>query len=317
MNRVLQQVIAQDGISVLQDAARLRERVIELGGNRQDAITLELMLTACPSIAPALSQGDLPQSEVNVLISSVVPTAGLSVSSVRRVLGALITASGNKLSGHAPFLLPILRKKQGELSLLGEMEDPVLRSALEQINSGADPAQPLSDLERLSQAGNAYASYQLGNYYHPQDRKNGTDLGRPYYQLAADLGYGPAYGALADYDINGKKKNLRRAAAYFEHPTALAGRDGRNWSANAANLLRYRSENLGRCRQALILSGLGLLFSFFVVSLDLLWGFFAVLLALGALGATLYSMLAAPYHSHRSTYLLLLICWLLAVAAML
>ena len=93
MNRVLQQVIAQDGISVLQDAARLRERVIELGGNRQDAITLELMLTACPSIAPALSQGDLPQSEVNVLISSVMRTTGLSVSTVRRVTGNVYSGS--------------------------------------------------------------------------------------------------------------------------------------------------------------------------------------------------------------------------------
>lgn len=317
MNRVLQQIIAQDGISILQEASRLRVRIVELGGNPKDAITLELMLTACPSIAPALSQGDLPQSEVNVLISSVVRTTGLSVATVRRALGDLITASGNRLSGHAPFLLPILHKKQGEVSLLGELEDPVLRSALEQINSGADPAQPLSDLERLSQAGNAYASYQLGKYYHSQDRKNGTELGRPYYQLAADLGYGPAYGALADYDINGKKKNLRRAAACFEHPTALAGLDGQNWSANAANLLRYRSENLARCRQTLLLTVLGLLFSFFIIFLEPLFGFVAMLLSLSALGTTIYSMLAAPYHSHRSAYLLLLFCWLLAVAALL
>lgn len=317
MNRVLQQVIAQDGIAVLQEPSRLRGRIVELGVNPKDAITLELMLTACPSIAPALSQGDLSQSEVNVLISSVVRTTGLSVSIVRRVLGDLIAASGNRLSGHAPFLLPILHKKQGEISLLGELEDPVLRSALEQIKSGADPAQPLSDLERLSQAGNAYASYQLGNYYHPQDRKNGTELGRPYYQLAADLGYGPAYGALADYDINSKKKNLRRAAACFEHPTALAGLDGQTWSANAANLLRYRSENLVRCRQTLLLTALGLLFSFFIIFLEPLWGIVAMLLSLSALGITLYSMLAAPYHSHKSTYLLLLFCWLLAVTALL
>ena len=103
MNRVLQQIIAQDGISILQEASRLRERIVELGGNPKDAITLELMLTACPSIAPALSQGDLPQSEVNVLISSVIRTTGLSVATVRRALGDLITASGNHLSGHAPF----------------------------------------------------------------------------------------------------------------------------------------------------------------------------------------------------------------------
>lgn len=317
MNRALQQVIAQDGISILEDVARLREHILALGGNPKEAIALELILTACPSIAPTLSQGNLSQSEVNVLISSVVRTTGFSVSTVRRILGALITASGNQLSGHATFLLPILRKKRGEISLLGELEDSVLRSALEQINSGADPAQPLSDLERLSKAGNAYASYQLGNYYYPQDRQNGTELGRPYYQLAADLGYGPAYGALADYDINGQKKNLHRAAVYFEHPTALAGQDGRNWSANAAKLLRYRSENQMRCRQTLLLSALGVLFSLFVISLEMFFGLATLLLSLSALGSTLYSMLASPYHSHKSAYLLLLTCWLLAVVAML
>lgn len=316
MNRVLQQVIAQDGISILQDPPRLRARILELGGSEQDAITIELILTSCPSVSPALSQGELPQSEVNVLISSAVRASGLSVSTVRRVLGALITASGSKLSGHPPFLLPILRRKAQNLSLMGEQEDATLRAALQAIQSGSDPAQPLSDLERLSQAGSAYASYQLGNYYHPQDRKNGTELGRPYYQTAADLGYGPAYGALADYDINGKKKNLRRAAEYFEHPTALAGADGRSWSSNAANLLRYRSENLLRGRKTLILSALTVLFAFFIVVLNPLLGLVAVLLSLGALGSTLYALLTAPYHSHRTAYYLILLCWLLAVAAL-
>ena len=316
MKRVLQQVIAEDGIQILSDPPRLRARMTELGAKTQDAITVELILDSCPSIAPALSQGMLPQAEVNVLVSSAVRTSGLSTGTVRRMLGALVTSSGSKLSGQPKFLHSILNRSNRPVAIVGEDEDRILNHALQQLKTEADPAQWLSDLDRLAQAGNAYASYKLGDYYYPQDRKNGTALGRPYYQTAADLGYGPAYGALADYDIHGPKKNLRRAAEYFEHPTALAGADGRNWSVNSANLLRYRSENLQRCRQAMILSVLALLFSCFAVWLNLLLGLASVLLAVGALGSTLYSMLAAPYHSHRIAYYLTLLCWLFSVAAL-
>ncbi|MBM6871319.1 hypothetical protein H7U37_11670 [Pseudoflavonifractor phocaeensis] len=288
----------------------------ELGAQPGDAITMELILSACPSIPAALAQGSLPQSEVNVLVSSAERATGLSAQTIRKFLGALTSAAGIKFLNQPRFLLPILRKRRQGMVLLGEEEDLSLQNAIHQLLGGGDPAQPLSDLERLSQAGNAYASYQLGCYYHPQDRKNKTTLGRPYYEVAAALGYGPAYGALADYDINGTKKNLRRAAELFEHPTALAGREGRQWSSNAAQLLRYRSQNLIRCRQTLFLSILTLIFSFLTAFFNVIFGVFAITAALAALASSLFSLLAAPYHSHRFAYYLILLCWLLAVAAL-
>lgn len=317
MNRILQQIIAESGIQVLGDPAAIRARMVELGARPGDAITMELILSSCPSIPAALAQGSLPQSEVNVLVSSAERSTGLSAQTVRKFLRALTSASGIKLVNLPRFLLPILRKRRQEgMVLLGGEEDLALQSALQQLQSGGDPAQPLSDLERLAQAGNAYASYKLGDYYHGQDRKNGTALGRPYYEIAAALGYGPAYGALADYDINGVKKNLRRAAELFEHPTALAGQEGRNWSSNAAKLLRYRSQNLIRCRQAILLSALTLLFSFLTTAVSVTFGLISILMALAALGSSLFALFAAPYHSHRFAYYLILLCWLLAAAAL-
>lgn len=316
MNRILQQIIAENGIQILNDPGALREQMIALGAQPGDAITMELILSACPSVPASLSQGSLPQSEINVLVSSVERSTGLSAQTVRKYLGALTAAAGIKFLDQPRFLLPILRKRRQGMVLLGEEEDVSLQAALQQLQAGGDPAQPLSDLARLAQAGNAYASYQLGNYYHPQDRKNGTALGRPYYEIAAALGYGPAYGALADYDINGTKKNLRRAAELFEHPTALAGQEGRQWSSNAAKLLRYRSQNLLRCRQTLLLSLLTLVLAVLTLSFSTVLGLFALLAALAALASGLFSLFAAPYHSHRFAYYLILLCWLLSAAAL-
>ena len=74
-----------------------------------------------------------------------------------------------------------------------------------------------------------------------------------FFNCAAQQGYGPGYGALADYALNGRRKNLRRAAQYFGYPTSLAGRDGKRWSKNAADLLAYREQNVRSGRQTLLL----------------------------------------------------------------
>lgn len=73
------------------------------------------------------------------------------------------------------------------------------------------------------------------------------------FNCAAQQGYGPGYGALADHALNGRRKNLRRAAQYFGYPTSLAGRDGKRWSKNAADLLAYREQNVRSGRQTLLL----------------------------------------------------------------
>ena len=104
MNRILQQIIVENGVQILSDPGALRARMTELGAQPGDAITMELILSACPSIPAALAQGSLPQSEVNVLVSSAERATGLSAQTIRKFLGALTSAAGIKFLNQPRFL---------------------------------------------------------------------------------------------------------------------------------------------------------------------------------------------------------------------
>lgn len=198
-------------------------------------------------------QPELSRAEVNTVIGAVTKTTMLSASLVRRMVQQLLDAAQVKLSPVPRFLILANGRHGGACSVEDQREGEVLQAALASLETDTETA--LSDLQTLSQAGNAYASYQLGLYYssHEMEGMDTQQVAQNFFNCAAQQGYGPGYGALADYALNGRRKNLRRAAQYFGYPTSLAGRDGKRWSKNAADLLAYREQNVRSGRQTLLL----------------------------------------------------------------
>lgn len=244
MREILKEVVNEQGLQILQTPAMLRAKLEEKGDDRSDALLWELILTACPSVADVAVQPELSRAEVNTVIGAVTKTTMLSASLVRRMVQQLLDAAQVKLSPVPRFLILANGRHGGACSVEDQREGEVLQAALASLETDTETA--LSDLQTLSQAGNAYASYQLGLYYssHEMEGMDTQQVAQNFFNCAAQQGYGPGYGALADYALNGRRKNLRRAAQYFGYPTSLAGRDSKRWSKNAADLLAYREQNV-------------------------------------------------------------------------
>ncbi len=253
MREILKEVVNEQGLQILQTPAMLRAKLEEKGDDRSDALLWELILTACPSVADVAVQPELSRAEVNTVIGAVTKTTMLSASLVRRMVQQLLDAAQVKLSPVPRFLIFANGRHGGACSVEDQREGEVLQAALASLETDTETA--LSDLQTLSQAGNAYASYQLGLYYssHEMEGMDTQQVAQNLFNCAAQQGYGPGYGALADHALNGRRKNLRRAAQYFGYPTSLAGRDGKRWSKNAADLLAYREQNVRSGRQTLLL----------------------------------------------------------------
>ncbi|MEG1879397.1 MAG: hypothetical protein RR211_07160 [Pseudoflavonifractor sp.] len=317
MSLFLSQVITQQGLSILSDPKKLRDSLVSAGEAPVTAATMELILLSCPFVASTLAQGELCQAEANVLLSRVVQTTALAPATAWKLLLDLMTASGISIKWPAKSLNGLIKKADYPASIPDAQEGAILRVAQQHLKAGIDPAAALSILDRLAQTGNAYANYYLGDYFHQIDLAEGSNKGEEYFRLAAELGYGPAYGGLADCALNCSPKNLQKAATYLEYPTALVGYDGKTWAQNAAKLLDYRGKNRKRGRDLLFLTGLSLLLSLAVLPLGSIAGLPALLLSLAALGRTVYSLLWSQYSSHRSTYYAVLACWLLCVLALL
>ena len=177
---------------------------------------------------------------------------------------------------------------------------------------------PEFDLEVSAQAGNAYASYQLGLYYssHEMEGMDTQQVAQNFFNCAAQQGYGPGYGALADYALNGRRKNLRRAAQYFGYPTSLAGRDGKRWSKNAADLLAYREQNVRSGRQTLLLVVVTLVITLLAgicSPREFAMAVPALVLELGCGVRCVLGLVMDPYGSYRFVYAALAACWLLNI----
>ena len=207
-------------------------------------------------------------------------------------------------------------RRGGACSVEDQREGEVLQAALASLET--DTETTLSDLQTLSQAGNAYASYQLGLYYssHEMEGMDTQQVAQNFFNCAAQQGYGPGYGALADYALNGRRKNLRRAAQYFGYPTSLAGRDGKRWSKNAADLLAYREQNVRSGRQTLLLVVVTLVITLLAgicSPREFAMAVPALVLELDCGVRCVLGLVMDPYGSYRFVYAALAACWLLNI----
>ena len=316
MREILKEVVNEQGLQILQTPAMLRAKLEEKGDDRSDALLWELILTACPSVADVAVQPELSRAEVNTVIGAATKTTMLSASLVRRMVQQLLDAAQVKLSPVPRFLILANGRHGGACSVEDQREGEVLQAALASLETDTETA--LSDLQTLSQAGNAYASYQLGLYYssHEMEGMDTQQVAQNFFNCAAQQGYGPGYGALADHALNGRRKNLRRAAQYFGYPTFLAGRDGKRWSKNAADLLAYREQNVRSGRQTLLLVVVTLVITLLASICsprEFAMAVPALVLELGCGVRCVLGLVMDPYGSYRFVYAALAACWLLNI----
>lgn len=309
MEKRLKQILRQDGLPILQEPAQLQARLTELGAAPESALRWGLLLTACPGVASLVSQTEVSPAEVQAVTTAAIQASDLHPMRVRKMIGQLLTAAEVRLP---PALLLPAHKKRVRATLELPEEEKLLQKALSV--SSSDPEMALNTLQTFSDNGNGLASYCLGVYFRQRDvagvEKPATE--RSYFEKAAAQGYGPAYGALADYALHGERKQLDLAARYFAHPTALTGENGKAWSKNAAELLNYREHNLTQGRTALLIS----LLSLMCITLTGIfsgspWAIPVALAAAFCVLRCVLSLLAFPYASYRGVYTLLTVCWLL------
>lgn len=341
MEDTVKQIIEKEGIQIIRDPGMFRQRLLDMNYPLEKAMAMELMLAACPAISATLSQREITHAEINIMISTVVKNANLSPKITRKLLGELLAAIGNKPERNGNFLFEHTLKDNCETEITDE-EAKLSRAVktvekymkyADLVDLGNDTQEKIKfdeaigTLVQLSQNGNGYASYCLGMYFSSKSTKKDTaadnsdnaemiqifrDNSVKYFTKAADQGYGPAYGALAAHELN-TNKNLAKAAAYFEYPTALSGSDGRQWGSIASKLLRYRDDNQKRAKSIIIALALSLLFTVIVgVAGGALWAVIvtAVLKAIAIIFCFCIRVFL-PYYSFRVVYAVLIGCWLL------
>lgn len=322
MGNGLKKIINEFGVNALNFPDDLANAMREQGMEEKEILTVVMILKCCPSVAGVLTRGSASDAEVNALIRSAVLKTGLSVSSVRQTLGMLMHACGFEITW-APSIM--FREKRVDVKVMPMTieEGETLEQLQERIVQDPERAEALSDLHLLAEQGSAGANYALGKFYKVMDDQYHTEIGRPYFQKAADCGYGPAFGALAAYMIRGEKKQMDKIADCFQNPTALAGNDGREWANLSSKILKYREENQKRLRTSFFVQLAMLVLSVVIMILAMGNGaesavlpVLALLGQLGCLGWTMFSRIFKPYNTGRYAYFVMTLSWICLVAGL-
>ena len=320
MDKQLKEIFQQEGKAILSDPDKLIRLLNEQSCDPVQVATLSLLLKGCPTACYMLQQEQLTEAESNVLVSAAVNKTGLSVVATRRILNTVMSALGMK-STWRPRLLLHERVADKELTTLTPDEVAHLDELEAQLNQSVVSSETIHDLDVLSEKGSVRASYLLGEYFHKTDVAEGTKDGMKYFLRAAKLGYGPANGALADYMLRNKHKNMALAASCFEDPTAITGRHGRTWKSLAEKLLAYREDNKKRLGSMLLLQILLLAMTILLLSLGFVTtGFFgisALVVQVLSLAYLVYASIFGPYFTCKVNGYALLFSWLALALAIL
>lgn len=315
MGMELKKIIDTYGSNALYYPDDLANAMREAGIREKETLSLMLVLKCCPAVARLLSQGDISEVEVNALLEAVVRQTGLTVGAAKQTLGKLMIACGVKLPWLPPLLLHKCVNTKG-ICVAIDADDEV-EYLVERLEGGDCDVELLSTLDELARGGSAKVAYALGLYYREKDLEENTEIGRTYFEMAANLGYGPAYGALADYQVRGSKRSIWKAAAYFQRPTAIAGKDGRKWLSLSEELLEYRQENEKRINGTLRIQGIVLVLSLLMVVLlgiePSFWRTVAVALQGICMVWSLMCRFVKPYHSMDIPSSLMMVSWLILI----
>ena len=329
LKKAVNDIIKDKGTGIFEDPSEFRRLLCEQGISRNSAITIELMLSACPALANALSGGTVSRMEANSLVSIIVQETSLSPSIVRKILGELLMGRGADPSEYrvagelkndiyiGEKLSENLKKKGYQWSLINESEERDVLRARRMLFEERECDSALSELDRMAEEGNAEANYAIGEYYLSSREENAYERARKYMELSAKLGYGPAFGALAEMEIHSDKGSLEKAAQYLEHPLSLKGRDGRSWSSANEWMLNYQHSNTWRAKRVLALSLIALIVSSFSAAVRPISGWAACILAVICIARSSFCIFRNQYQSLVPESLLLTALWFLLITALL
>ncbi len=316
MEKELKNIVESCGVQIFGKPKELLDQLRAAGCPEKDVMITGLILTSCPSVGALLIRGNVSQPEGNALISAVVDSTELSVRAARVYLKKMMSAASIPDLWTPHLMTRETRPKS--LTPMAQGEEELTQELIGQLKSDEDHSEAIRDLNVLSEGGNIHASYALGMYFKAIDDVNETDRGREFFIRAANQGYGPANGALADYEIRGARKKMTKAAKYFENPTTLPGRDGREWAKLSAQMLTYREDNSKRIKSTIVLQVLLLAMAFAVVAMNLAdLGIFSVIgLVVQGLGlgwSLVGRIVFGPYISCRTACYAALGGWLATV----
>ena len=319
MVKELKQIFERYGVGALKHPDDFAQVMKEQGCSDKDIYTVMLILKCCPSVAGVMMRGEATSVEVRALVRSVVLRTGLNADAARIALGQMLGACGIK-ADWAPALSINARLAAAKVLPASGEEAELVNELVRQLRNEPENADTINDMDKLAEAGNAQAAYRLGCFFKEIDESMGTEEGKRYFDIAAQMGYGPAYGAQAYYLIHGKKKHFGRAARCFTNPTALSGNDGRQWAALSASLLQYRRDNIKRIKATIWMQVIALVLTILVASLAsagmIGWSVMAILLQVAGILWSLFALLFKPYNSMNISCYMLLLSWLLLMIGM-
>ncbi|MBR6825705.1 MAG: hypothetical protein IKM59_04070 [Oscillospiraceae bacterium] len=320
MDKELNLIISTKGKELFRNPDQLMQELRQSGVPEKDVLTTGLILKTCVSVSNMLAQDDLSRAEINVMLTATCIATGLSACTVRYYLGMFLRACGIA-EPWKPQMMTDEVKPDISLTPMVLEENETAEQLAQRLNQDAELSEEIRDLETLSKNGNIHASYALGKFFKPLDDKHKTIKGKVYFQRAANLGYGPANGALADYELREERKNIPQAAKYFENPGAITGKDGREWAKISDGLLQYREDNNLRVQKVLrmqlwIMALTGVLLTVFAYAAGPLWSILCAVAQLAGLGWTLYVKKVSPYSSCQYALYAVVLSWIFLIATL-
>lgn len=316
----LKLIIDERGKELLNDRVALSEAMREKGCDERDIHTIMLILASCPTVARRLVEAEPTKRELRSMVNSCCALSGLHAKAVRRGLGMLMYGCGYG-SGYAPRLTVwCVQGNHMELFPEHEQEDQTVSELIRRVEANPEDAAALSDLSSLANVGNPRAAYFLGCRDMNTGDSNLRMRALQYLTQAKEGGFGPAYGALAKFNMNFGPKHMAKAARYFDHPASLYGKEGRQWKALSQSLLQYRTENKKRLSVAAIWQGVTLAASGVLFGLTGGFGAWAItcmVLQSVALLWTVVCRIFRPYATSRVAYYALMLSWLLLAVCVL
>ena len=342
-NHYVNTVITARGVEIMKDPVAFREALMKAGCGRNAALLAEYCLTTCPVIANAvMKKNGMSCEEMNLFVTELVRSTGLTPMSAREFLTELAGGAGKKLKAYA---LPSAVKKKmffdkafGEFpktrnfslsfgtkdeqerldSLINSFEfqsgrklsDIPLDEPYNAMAGGVDST--LSAIDKMARNGNAQASYYIGCLFlhsmsaYPENKEKA----RTYLGFAAEMGYGPAYAALAFIEFNDKHGSMEKASSLLSHPLAYEGRDGKKWIELARIAYMCRKNNLMNARTLLPVGIFSLILGLLLCRLVLLPGIAACVLSAAGIGTSIFALTKRPFFSQKKTLVLFASSWI-------
>ncbi len=334
-------VISKGGADALRNADTFCEGLRQEGINDVDVRTVGLLLEACPSVLTTVRDAangsiNLTNAEAESLVNTAVQETNLNTATVRRILSDLFHAAGVSFPDEIPETSFSFRKGTGGWKALLNpltmgVPDPEFAATLQpvpkeyevMVGEEEDEEASVSDLDTndvdaltiLAANGDAKACYLMGLNLYEKGSDDNKDKARIYFERAAELGYGPAYGALADYEISGKRQNMRKAAVYLRHPGSLSKPDGNRWRDNAAKVFAFWDTNQRRFIPTLILALVFLVLSIYCFTVSTVFGLIASLVSAVCIVMAVLIRFRFQYVSYSWIYLGFAVSWVLMILA--